>query len=156
MGERLHWLKERAKEMNLGWCCGRNGNDFINMYIVFDYGTQMSGSCLLLVLSLKCCACKPLIVFLPSLVSWFDSCLYSYCTKQQNIVRQLQRICVYRQHTERKSLQSWTIVTKSLMSYRQIAVVWRFSLIYYISRISNAVIFRSISFKIVTFNSLLL
>ena len=42
-------------------------NDFINMYIEFDYGTQISGSCLLLFLFLLCCACKPLVVSLPSL-----------------------------------------------------------------------------------------
>ena len=44
LGAGLHWPREWAEEVNLGWCSGQNGNDFIKLYIVFDYRTHMSGS----------------------------------------------------------------------------------------------------------------
>ena len=46
LGVGLHWQREWAKEVNLGWSSRWNGNDFIKLYIIFDYQTHMSGSCL--------------------------------------------------------------------------------------------------------------
>ena len=42
----LHWQREWAEEVNLRRYSGWNDNDFIKLYIVFDYRTHMSGSCL--------------------------------------------------------------------------------------------------------------
>ena len=37
LGVGLYWQREWAEEVNLGRCSGWNGNDFIKLYIVFDY-----------------------------------------------------------------------------------------------------------------------
>ena len=56
----MDWVREReyervgedcpgqgkAEEGNPGRCSGWNGNDFIKLYIIFDYRIHMSGSCL--------------------------------------------------------------------------------------------------------------
>ena len=67
LGAGLHWPRERGRRGEPRMVLWAEQNNFIKLYIVFDYRTHMSGRCLLLVFFLLCCACKPLVASLPSL-----------------------------------------------------------------------------------------
>ena len=58
MGAGLHWPREWAEEVNLGWCSGRNGNDFIKLYIVFDYQNTYEWILFVVGSFFSCCAVR--------------------------------------------------------------------------------------------------